>query len=192
MKRQTIKRLVRLLLSFGRPLRGRFPIRSHTTIRSPPQRQHFPRFSAGAVVRFPAAPSSRRSKAALRSGSTPQRQHLPRSGAGAADGSWGGDRVPGTCASCAAILQCPAYHQNSSHLLSKIYVLTTCRIRHISPPNGHPAPYPHKSSRCLFPEHLIIKHFCKRTLLDVKYTSTLKSGSLEISKPFPIVSVILQ
>ena len=31
MKRQTIKRLVRLLLSFGRPLRGRFPIRSHTT-----------------------------------------------------------------------------------------------------------------------------------------------------------------
>ena len=31
MKRQTIKRLVRLLLPYGRPLRGRFSIRSHTT-----------------------------------------------------------------------------------------------------------------------------------------------------------------
>jgi len=48
-----------------------------------PQRQCFPRFGAGAVVRFPAAPSSRCSKAALRSGRIPQRQHLPRSGAGA-------------------------------------------------------------------------------------------------------------
>ena len=38
------------------------------------------------VVRFPAAPSSRCPKAALRSGSTPQRQRFPRSGAGAADG----------------------------------------------------------------------------------------------------------
>ena len=42
MKRQTIKRPVRLLLSFGRPLRGRFSIRTHATIRPPPQRQHFP------------------------------------------------------------------------------------------------------------------------------------------------------
>ena len=94
-------------------------------------------------------------------------QHFPRSGAGAVDGSWGGDRV-----SCAAILQCPAYHRNSSHLLSRIYVLTTCWTRHISPPNGHSAPYPHKSSRCLFSEHLIIRHFYKRALLDVRYTST--------------------
>ena len=137
MKRQTIKRLVRLLLSFGRPLCGRFPIRTHTTIRPPPQRQRFPRFSAGA-----------------------------------ADGSWGGDRVPGICVSCAAILKCPAYHQNSFRLLSKTYVLATCWTRHISPPNGHPAPYPHKSSRCPFPEHLIIRRFCKRTLLDMRYTST--------------------
>ena len=51
-----------------------------------PQRQHFPRFGAGAVVRFSAAPSSRCSKAVLRSGRIPQRQHLPRSDAGAADG----------------------------------------------------------------------------------------------------------
>ena len=51
-----------------------------------PQRQHFPRFGAGAVVRFSAAPSSRCSKAALRSGRIPQRQHFPRFSAGAADG----------------------------------------------------------------------------------------------------------
>ena len=137
MKRQTIKRLVRLLLPFDRPLRSRFSIRTHATIRPPPHRQHF-----------------------------------PRSGAGAVDGSWGGDRVPGTCASCAAILQCPAYHRNSSHLLSRTYVSATCWTRHIPPPNGHPAPYPHKSSRCLFSECLIIRHFCKRALLDVRYTST--------------------
>ena len=49
-----------------------------------PQRQRFPRFGAGAVVRFPVAPSSRCSKAALRSGRIPQRQHFPRFGAGAA------------------------------------------------------------------------------------------------------------
>ena len=48
-----------------------------------PQRQHFPRSGAGAVVRFSAAPSSRCSKAALRSGRIPQRQHFPRFGAGA-------------------------------------------------------------------------------------------------------------
>ena len=150
MKRQTIKRLVRLLLPFDRPLRGRFSIRIYTTIRPPPQRQRFPRSGTGVAVRFPAAPSSRRSKAALRSGRVPQRQHIPRFGAGAADGSWGGDRVPGTCVSCAAILQCPAYHRKSSRLLSKTYVLATCRTRHIPPPNGLPAPYPHKSSRCLF------------------------------------------
>ena len=48
-----------------------------------PQRQCFPRFGAGADVRFPAAPSSRCSKAALRSGRIPQRQHFPRFGAGA-------------------------------------------------------------------------------------------------------------
>ena len=137
MKRQTIKRLVRLLLPFGRPLRGRFSIRPHTTIRPPPQRQRFPRCSTGA-----------------------------------ADGSWGGDRVPGTCTSCAAILKCPAYHQKSSCLLSKIYVLTTCWTRHISPPNGLPDPYLHKSSRCLFSECLIIRYFYKRALLDVRYTST--------------------
>ena len=157
MKRQTIKRLVRLLLPFDRPLRGRFPIRPHTTIRPPPQRQHF-----------------------------------PRSGAGAADESWGGDRVPGTCASCAAILQCPAYHRNSSRLLSKTYVLATCWTRHISPPNGHSAPYPHKSSRCPFLKHMIIRHFHKRTLLDVRYTSRIKSDSFEINRPFHIESVILQ
>ena len=68
---------------------------------------------------------------------------------------------------CAAILQCPAYHQKSFRLLSGIYVLATCWTRHISPPNGHSAPYPHKSSRCLF-----IRHFYKRALLDVRYTST--------------------
>ena len=59
------------------PLRGRF------SIRPPPQRQRFTRFSAGAVVRFPAAPSSRCSKAALRSGRIPQWQRFPRFSAGA-------------------------------------------------------------------------------------------------------------
>ena len=152
-----------------------------------PQRQRFTRSGAGAVVRFSAAPSSRCSKAALRSGRIPQRQHFPRFGAGAADGSWGGDRV-----SCAAILQRPAYHQNSSRLLSRIYVLATCRTRHISLPNGHSAPYLHKSSRRLFPERLIIRHFYKHALLDTRYTSRIKSDSLEISRTFPIVSVILQ
>ena len=47
MRMQTIKRLVRLLLPFDRPLRSRFSIRTHATIRPPPQRQRFPRFSAG-------------------------------------------------------------------------------------------------------------------------------------------------
>ena len=172
MKRQTIKRLVRLLLPLDRPLRGRFSVRPHTTIRPPPQRQRFPRFSAVAAVRFPASPSSRCSKAVLWSGRIPQRQRFLRFSAGAVDWSWGGDRVSGTCVSCAAILQCPAYHQKSFRLLSRTYVLTTCRTRHIPPPNGHSAPYPHKSSRCLFPEHLIIRYFCKRALLDVRYAST--------------------
>ena len=58
------------------PLRGRFSIR-------PPQRQRFPRFSAGAAVRSPASPSSRCSKAVLRSGRIPQRQRFPRFSAGA-------------------------------------------------------------------------------------------------------------
>ena len=48
------------------------------------------------------------------------------------------------------------------------------------------------SSRCLFSEYMIIRYFCKRALLDVRYTSRIKSGSLEINRPFLIVSVILQ
>ena len=43
-----------------------------------PQRQRFPRFGAGVVVRFPVTPSSRCSKAVLRSGRFPQRQCFPR------------------------------------------------------------------------------------------------------------------
>ena len=46
-----------------------------------PQRQRFPRFGAVAVVRFPVTPSSRCSKAVLRSGGIPQRQRFPRFGA---------------------------------------------------------------------------------------------------------------
>ena len=56
------------------------------------------------------------------------------------------------------------------------------------------APYLHKSSRCPFSKHLIIKYLHKSALLDVRYTSThqrLKYGSLEINGTFPIVSVIL-
>ena len=38
--------------------------------------------------------------------------------------------------------------------------------RQILPPNGHSAPYLHKSSMCLFSEYLIIRYFYKHTLLD--------------------------
>lgn len=48
------------------------------------------------------------------------------------------------------------------------------------------------SSRCPFSECFIIRYFCKRALLDVRYTSRIKSDPLEINRPFPIVSVILQ
>ena len=39
---------------------------------------------------------------------------------------------------------------------------------------------------------MIIRYFCERALLGVRYTSRIKSDPLEINRPFPIVSVILQ
>ena len=43
-----------------------------------------------------------------------------------------------------------------------------------------------------FSEYMIIRYFCKRALLDVRYTSRIKSDPLEINRTFPIVSVFLQ
>ena len=145
MKRQTIKRLVRLLLSFGRPLRGRFSIRTHATIRPPPQRQHFP---TTATAAFPAI-QCRCGRRVVGRRSRPGHLRLRRSHF-----------------AMSSIL--PKFIS----LIIKDIHLKTCWTRHISLPNGHSAPYLHRSSRCFFSECLIIRYFCKRTLLDVRYTST--------------------
>ena len=121
---------------------------------------------------FLVTPASRCSMAVSRSGRIPQRQRFPQFSASVADGReavgrrlWE-ERASGTCVSCSAILQCPAYHQNLSRLLSIAYVLTICWTWYISPPNGHSAPYIHMSSRCLSSEYLITRRFYESTLLD--------------------------
>ena len=159
-----------------------------------PQRQRFPRFGAVAVVRFPVTPvftvlqggfTVRRDSTTAafpaircRCGSTfpchPRLHGAPRrlnGQAGFHNGSVSRDSVPlwHTVVRRARLRRShfamSNMSQNLSHLLSKTYVSTICRTRQISPPNGHSAPYLHKSSMCLFSEYLIIRYFYKHTLL---------------------------